>query len=119
MFPPLVPALDLELHFVLCDFGALGSAYVETDPTKAGRDVIIRNMIAGEYDRPLHVIAVNPAKGWARDVSGRNSSSLDRDRSARRPIITTRHTGFRGKSARQRSWLDPEILAAMFDRATS
>jgi hypothetical protein len=64
MFPPLVPALDLELHFVLCDFGA-----VETDPTKAGRDVIIRNMIAGEYDRPLHVIAVNPAKGWARDVS--------------------------------------------------
>src|SRR6516165_6005806 len=69
MFPPLVPALDLELHFVLCDFGALGSAYVETDPTKAGRDVIIRNMIAGEYDRPLHVIAVNPAKGWARDVS--------------------------------------------------
>ena len=69
MFPPLVPALDLELHFVLCDFGALGSAYVETDPTKAGRDVIIRNMIAGEYDLPLHVISVNPAKGWARDVS--------------------------------------------------
>ena len=69
MFPPLVPALDLELHFVLCDFGALGTAYVETVPTEVDRDTIIRNMMSGEYDHPLHVIAVNPAKGWARDVS--------------------------------------------------
>ena len=66
---PLVPALDLDLHFVLCDFGALGTAYVETVPTEVDRDTIIRNMMSGEYDHPLHVIAVNPAKGWARDVS--------------------------------------------------
>src|SRR5258708_33593435 len=65
MFPPL----DLDLHFVLCDFGALGTAYVETVPTEVDRDTIIRNMMSGEYDHPLHVIAVNPAKGWARDVS--------------------------------------------------
>src|ERR1700737_281747 len=69
MFPPVVPALDLELHFVLCNFGALGTAYVETAPTEVDRDTIIRNMMTGEYDHPLHVIAVNPAKGWARDVS--------------------------------------------------
>ena len=66
---PLVPTLDLDLHFVLCDFGALGTAYVETVPTEVDRDTIIRNMMSGEYDHPLHVIAVNPAKGWARDVS--------------------------------------------------
>jgi hypothetical protein len=69
MFPPVVPALDLELHFVLCDFGALGIAYVKTVPTAADRDTIIRNMMSGEYDHPLHVIALNPAKGWGRDVS--------------------------------------------------
>src|SRR5258707_2203187 len=69
MFPRLIPALDLDLHFVLCDFGALGTAYVETVPTEVDRDTIIRNMMSGEYDHPLHVIAVNPAKGWARDVS--------------------------------------------------
>src|SRR5437899_1172365 len=69
MFSPLVPALDLDLHFVLCDFGALGTAYVETVPTEVDRDTIIRNMMSGEYDHPLQVIAVNPAKGWARDVS--------------------------------------------------
>ena len=69
MFPPVVPALDLELHFVLCDFGALGTACVETVPTEVDRATIIRNMMSGEYDHPLHVIALNPAKGWARDVS--------------------------------------------------
>src|SRR5258708_13596817 len=69
MFSPLVPALDLDLHFVLCDFGALGTAYVETVPAEVDRDTIIRNMMSGEYDHPLHVIAVNLAKGWARDVS--------------------------------------------------
>src|ERR1700730_3627753 len=69
MFPPLVPALDLELHFVLCDFGALGIAYVETVPTAADRDTIIRNMMSGEYDHPLHGSAINPATGCARDVS--------------------------------------------------
>src|SRR5260370_35035806 len=69
MFSPLVPALDLDLHFVLCDFGALGTAYVETVPTEVDRRTIIRNMMSGEYDHPLQVIAVNPAKGWARDVS--------------------------------------------------
>src|SRR5258708_19828836 len=69
MFSPLVPALDLDLHFVLCDFGALGTAYVETVPTEVDRRTIIRNMMSGEYDHPLQAIAVNPAKGWARDVS--------------------------------------------------
>jgi hypothetical protein len=61
--------LTTELHFVLCDFGALGIAYVATVPTEADRDTIIRNMMSGKYHHPLHVIAVNPAKGWARDVS--------------------------------------------------
>src|SRR3984893_19263437 len=93
MFSPL----DLDLHFVLCDFGALGTAYAETVPTEVDRDTIIRNMMSGEYDHPLHVIAVNPAKGWARDVS--EDIALGRNRGAGRPIITTGHAGLCGKSA--------------------
>src|SRR5260221_13062978 len=58
-----------ELSLVLGNCGALGTAYEETVPTEVDRDNIIRNMMSGEYDHPLHVIAVNPAKGWARDVS--------------------------------------------------
>jgi hypothetical protein len=78
--PPLVPALGQVLHFVLCDFGPLGSAYVETDPTQADEQTIVRNLIAGEYTRPLHIIACNPIEGWSCDVSekiARRLSTVD------------------------------------------
>jgi hypothetical protein len=69
MSPPLVPSLDHDLHFVLCDFGKRGQAFVETDPVHADRNTIICNLIAGEYERPLSVVAFNLAEGWAYDVS--------------------------------------------------
>ena len=70
MSPSLVPSPDHDLHFVLCDFGKYGKAYIETDPSEADRDTIVRNMIDGQYGRPVRVIALNPAEGWSRDVSG-------------------------------------------------
>ena len=69
MSPSLVPSPDHDLHFVLCDFGKYGKAYIETDPSEADRDTIVRNMIDGQYGRPVRVIALNPAEGWSRDVS--------------------------------------------------
>jgi hypothetical protein len=69
MSPSLVPSPDHDLHFVLCDFGKYGKSYVETDPSEADRDTIVRNMIDGQYGRPVRVIALNPADGWSRDVS--------------------------------------------------
>ena len=42
---------------------------METDPAYADRNTIISNLIAGEYERPLNVIAFNLAEGWACDVS--------------------------------------------------
>jgi len=65
MSPPLVPQVNQDVYFVLCDFGKQGQAYVETDPSQADRETVIRNLLAGEFDRPLSVMA----EGWARDVS--------------------------------------------------
>jgi hypothetical protein len=45
---------EQDLHFVLCDFGRSGQAYVETD---------------GQYTRPVQVLALNVEEGWVRDVS--------------------------------------------------
>ena len=36
---------------MLCDFGKHGQAYLEIDPGQADRETIVRNFIAGEYDR--------------------------------------------------------------------
>src|SRR5262247_1111651 len=70
MTPSLVPSADHDFHFVLCDFGRYGHSYIETDPNEADRGSIVRNMIGGQYARPLRVIALNPSEGWSRDVSG-------------------------------------------------
>jgi hypothetical protein len=69
MSPSIVPSSDHDLHFVLCHFGKYGKTYIETDPSEADRDTIVRNMIDGQYNRPVRVIALNPAEGWSRDVS--------------------------------------------------
>jgi hypothetical protein len=63
----LVPEQDL--HFVLCDFGQSGQAYVETDPTEADASTIVRNLLRGQYGRPVRVLALNVEEGWVRDVS--------------------------------------------------
>ena len=50
--PPLTPALDHSVHFVLCDFGRNGTAYVETDTAQADELSINRRFIAGSaHDR--------------------------------------------------------------------
>jgi hypothetical protein len=67
--PSLVPSLNEDLHLVLCDFGGAGLAYIETDPAEADATTIVQNLLHGQYERPLRVIALNAEEGWSRDVS--------------------------------------------------
>jgi hypothetical protein len=60
---------DITVYLVEEDFGRNGRAYLETDATEADRDTIIRNLISGQYDDPIRVVAFNTAEGWSRDVS--------------------------------------------------
>ena len=53
---------EQDLHFVLCDFGRSGQAYVETDPTQADASTIVRNLLDGQYHRPVRVLAINVRK---------------------------------------------------------
>ncbi len=45
---PLVSSPDQDLHFVLCDFGHYGRAYVETDPAEADASTIVRKLLQGQ-----------------------------------------------------------------------
>jgi len=65
--PSLAPSHD-PVYLVLCDYGKLGSAYVETPSVSTERDVV-ENILRGEYDRPLEVTAFDIGEGWSRDVS--------------------------------------------------
>jgi hypothetical protein len=66
---PAAFTLEQDLHFVLCDFGRSGQAYVETDPSQADASTIVRNLLEGQYNRPVRVLALNVEEGWVRDVS--------------------------------------------------
>jgi hypothetical protein len=57
------------VYLVLEDFGEFGRAYRETDPTRADRQSVLADLLAGQYERPLRIVAFNTTEGWARDVS--------------------------------------------------
>ena len=67
--PNLVPDFDVTVHIVLDDFGHRGRAYRETDGVTASRADVIDDLLTGQFNDPVRVIAFNTAEGWARDVS--------------------------------------------------
>ncbi len=66
--PTLAPDFQEPVHLVLCDFGGLGLAYQETGPVTSERSVV-DNLLSGQYDTPVQVVAFSVSEGWARDVS--------------------------------------------------
>ncbi len=66
--PALAPAFEEPTHVVLCDFGRQGLAYAETEPLTTEQN-IIQNMLHGQYDKPVQVVALRVSEGGARDVS--------------------------------------------------
>ena len=62
--------MDASIHLVLCDFGKLGHAFLETDPDHAGRADIVSDLMSGQIDSDvLSIVEMNPAEGWSRDVT--------------------------------------------------
>ena len=54
---------------MLDDFGRIGRAWREAAEEAADRETVIRNLLAGEYNEPVRIVAFNTAEGWSRDVS--------------------------------------------------
>jgi hypothetical protein len=50
-------------------FDRAGLAYVETDPAEADATTVVQNLLHGQYERPMQVLALNVDEGWSRDVS--------------------------------------------------
>jgi hypothetical protein len=67
--PSIIPndPLDRDFYIVLEDFKD-GAAFRETDE---GLDypTLITDLLSGQYDQVLRVVAFNPHEGWSRDAS--------------------------------------------------
>ena len=63
------PPSDVTVHIVLDDFGHSGRAYRETAEEAANFNTVVDDLIAGQFNYPIRVIAFNFSEGWSRDVS--------------------------------------------------
>jgi hypothetical protein len=61
--------VDQDTYLVLDNFGQLGRAWRETDEESADRETVIRDLLTGEYESPVRIVAFNTAEGWSRDVT--------------------------------------------------
>jgi hypothetical protein len=67
--PGLVPHFDVTVHIVLDDFGKAGRAYRETAEEDASLGSVVDDILSGQFNNPVRVVAFNSAEGWSRDVS--------------------------------------------------
>ena len=68
--PRVVPyGADETVYLVVDSFGANGTVYRETEIEKADLETIISDMISGQFNNPVRVIAFNTLEHWAEDVS--------------------------------------------------
>ncbi|SHH05275.1 hypothetical protein [Bradyrhizobium erythrophlei] len=77
-YPSIIPndRLDKDFYLVLEDFRS-GAAFRETDE---GIDysTLITDLLTGQYEQPLRVVAFNAAEGWSRDASEDVARELER-----------------------------------------
>jgi hypothetical protein len=58
-----------DIYLVLDDFGRLGRAWCETDEAGASRSTLVRNLLEGQYENPVCIVAFNTSEGWSRDAT--------------------------------------------------
>jgi hypothetical protein len=86
--PSLVPDFDVTVHIVLDDFSTAGRVYRETDEAAASRGDVLDDLMTGQFNKPLRIIAFNTAEGWSRDVSEDVAWELTRRAAAAQTPLT-------------------------------
>ncbi len=80
------PANDeLTVYQVLDDVERFGHIWREVDEANANEQSIIDDILSGQYERPLRVVAFNTYDGWSRDVTVEIAAKLLDGRSLTAP----------------------------------
>jgi hypothetical protein len=60
---------DQTIHLVVARFGGLGTVYRETEVERTDLETVITDLISGQFNDPVRVVAFNTLEHWAQDVS--------------------------------------------------
>ena len=68
--PSIVPADgDDTVYLVADDFGQIGRVWRESDYDATDLETVIRDLLSGQYNNPIRVVAFNTEGRWSEDVS--------------------------------------------------
>lgn len=67
--PGIVPFGADETAYLVVDCFTNGTVYRETEIEKADLETVISDLLTGQYNSPLRVIAFNTLEHWSDDVS--------------------------------------------------
>jgi hypothetical protein len=60
---------DQTVYLVVDRFGSLGTAYRETDIERSDLETVITDLMSGQFNDPVRVVAFNTLEHWAQDAS--------------------------------------------------
>ena len=68
--PSVVPdGADQTVYLVVDDFSRHGRVFRETEVERTDLETVITDLVSGQYNDPVRVVAFNTAERWAEDVS--------------------------------------------------
>lgn len=68
--PSIIPNdNDQTVYLVAEDFGKLGRAWREAEYDATDLETIIQDLLSGQYNNPIRIVAFNTEERWSEDVS--------------------------------------------------
>ena len=58
-----------DFYIVINNYGTLGPAFAETDLGEADLETTISDLMSGQYNDPVRVVAFNISEHWSEDAS--------------------------------------------------
>jgi hypothetical protein len=68
---------DRDVYLVLDSFGDMGLAWRETAAADTARATLVRDLLDGQYEDPVRIVAFNTTEGWSRDVTEEIANELE------------------------------------------
>src|SRR6478609_373021 len=77
--PSIIPGdNDQTVYLVAEDFGKLGRAWRESDYEATDLETVLEDLLSGQYNNPIRVVAFNTEERWSEDVSEAVAQELRR-----------------------------------------
>ena len=67
---------DRDIYLVLDSFGEMEQAWRETVTSDTERATLVRDLLDGQYEDPVRIVAFNTTQGWSRDVTDEIADEL-------------------------------------------